>query len=292
MSSTPGNSKRDVYDYDIRSLPDSGPAKMTSLVGRNKTVLEVGCGPGSQSRVFRDLGCRVVGLEIDPNRAEAARAFCEQVHVVNVETAQLYDLLGDAKFDVITCADVLEHLHDPAATVRRLAPFLKCGGYMLASIPNVTHASVVFEMAHGRFEYREFGLLDDTHIRFFCRRTALAVLESAGFAVSEIHCVNRSPHDTELRPALVGGEDSALMNMILGRNPDSLTYQFVLKAYPAIGTDGASTHLHGIGEQLRQLEQTIKDQQREILRLSSIVTWFETRPLLRAYRRLQASLRR
>jgi len=261
------------------------------MVGHDKSVLEVGCGPGSQSRVLRDLGCRVVGLEIDASRAALAREFCERVHVTDIEATALGDLLGNERFDVITCTDVLEHLRAPAGAVRRLAPFLNAGGYLLASIPNVTHASVVFEMAHGRFEYRDIGLLDNTHVRFFCRRTALSLMESAGFVVAEIHSTTLHPRDTEFRTAPYGGDDGVLMSLIQKFNPDSFTYQFVLKAYPTIDTDGTSRNALLVGEQLRRLEEHIAHQQREIGRLNAAIAWLESGPAWRAYRRLRAALR-
>ena len=109
----------DLYQYSFNLQGSSAAARLARLVGKNKRVLELGCGPGSQSRVLRDeLGCTVVGVEIDPSRAEKARAFCSAVHEADLEVQDIRELPDNEKFDVVTCADVLEHLKDPRNVLR------------------------------------------------------------------------------------------------------------------------------------------------------------------------------
>ena len=79
--------------------------------------------------------------------------------------------------------------------------------------------------------------------------------------------------------------------MIGNRNPDSLTYQFVLKAIPVLDGDGSSHGAMLASAQLRQLERVVADQKAEIRRLNSAIAWSESRPLVRAYRALQRALR-
>jgi 2-polyprenyl-3-methyl-5-hydroxy-6-metoxy-1,4-benzoquinol methylase len=281
----------DVYSYKVRLASENAAAMVARLVGENKKVLEIGCGPGSQSRVFREvLNCRVVGIEMDPTRAQAARQHCDVVHVADVEETSLAALVGDEKFDVITSADVLEHLRDPGKTVRSLLPLLGNGGYVVASIPNVTHAGVVYEMAHGRFQYRDRGLLDETHLRFFCRRSALALFEGAGFGVAEVHCVTKHPRHTEFGSGLGSGLDGKLMAMIIDLNPDSLTYQFVLKAVPALKDGGVAEGAMLLAERVRLLESEVSAKVKEIRRLEETVKWMESRAPLRLYRRLRGLL--
>ena len=88
-------------------------------------------------------------------------------------------------FDYMIFGDVLEHLRDPWQTVKRLKPYLKKNGFMLASIPNVSHISVVVGLLKGTAEYREAGILDKTHLRFFTKKTAMELFEKNGFAVVE-----------------------------------------------------------------------------------------------------------
>ncbi len=78
--------------------------------------------------------------------------------------------LGDKRFDVVTFADVLEHLYEPAEALKKVRSFLK-----KRWLPGCIHTQYsscgdLLELAHGRFDYQIFGLLDNTHIRFFTKK--------------------------------------------------------------------------------------------------------------------------
>jgi hypothetical protein len=87
--------------------------------------------------------------------------------------------LGPARFDAIIFADVLEHLVWPVSTLRRYLPWLKEGGSVFISLPNVSLWSVRLAHLAGRWEYEETGVLDRTHLRFFTRKSARWLLEQA-----------------------------------------------------------------------------------------------------------------
>lgn len=55
---------------------------------------------------------------------------------------------------MILCADVLEHLGEPARVLATLRLFLAPGGCVVASIPNVAHVAAIAELLRGRFPYR------------------------------------------------------------------------------------------------------------------------------------------
>ena len=159
------------YLYDITDDPNHVASKIFSLIDGGQTVLEVGCASGIQTRQLKErLGCKVTGIEIDPLAAEDARPYCEDLIVGSIETLDLTQALGDKRFDVITFADVLEHLYTPVEALKKVRTFLNADGYLIASIPNIAHAAICWEIAHGRFDYRKYGLLDNTHIRFFTKR--------------------------------------------------------------------------------------------------------------------------
>ena len=154
---------------------------LAARVRDGERVLDVGAGEGAFAEELHKRGCKVVALEVDPARAEASRKRGLEVAVKNMEHADLTDL---GTFDVIVCADVLEHLTDPAAALERLKGILAPGGRILASIPNVAHYGVRLRLLAGRFEYTETGILDRTHLRFFTRVTAKRLFEDAGFRVT------------------------------------------------------------------------------------------------------------
>ncbi len=90
-------------------------------------------------------------------------------------------------FDVALLLDVVEHFACPEALVKGIYTSIKPGGCLIASIPNVRHCSVLLPLLFGgRWDYEDEGVLDRTHLRFFTRNTARALIENAGFQIERI----------------------------------------------------------------------------------------------------------
>ena len=101
-------------------------------------------------------------------------------------------MAAEGPFDTILCLDVLEHLPDPWATIARLEAMLAPGGTLVVSLPNVRHYTVSLPLLFaGRWTYGDAEVLDRTHLRFFVKRTARALLEGAGLAINRVVPVPR-----------------------------------------------------------------------------------------------------
>jgi SAM-dependent methyltransferase len=183
-------------------------------------VLEVGCGSGATLGWLRQEhhAVHTVGIEIAEAAAEKARSFADNVFCLDFER---HDLPGGAqKFDLILCLDVLEHMVDPWAVVDRLAKqYLEVGGSLIVSLPNVRHYSVVLPLLlGGRWDYEDAGLLDRTHLRFFTKASAKALLSHPQFG--PVMC-------TAL--GFDGWSTKRLLNaMTLGVFRELVTYQYFL----------------------------------------------------------------
>lgn len=268
-----------TYEYDFDLDGSRSASRVARLVGSGKRVLELGCGPGSQSKVFSErLSCDVVGVEIDPQRAERAKVYCRKVLVADLERSDIRELVAPERFDVVVCADVLEHLRSPESLLSKVKDLVSPGGYLVASVPNITHASIVYEMIHGRFEYRNEGLLDATHIKFFSHESLLRLFEDAGFCISEIQRVRSKPQNTEFKTTPISEEDRALLTEINRRNRDSETYQFVIKAYP-LGECALDNHpTLALSDEVSRLRQLTDAYEAELSRLRSQRQW-QDRPI-------------
>lgn len=179
-SDTPAVSSGDA------ALPPLDPwgarAKLVRLIGANQIVLDVGCGAGWIAAHLKAQGCRVTGIEIDPELAAAARPFCERVIVADADN--LAELgLPENHFEVVLFADVLEHLVDPWHTLRSVRPYLRPTGRVLLSLPNFANYSIRWALLRGQFRYQESGLFDRDHLRFFTRETALELVTQAGLQI-------------------------------------------------------------------------------------------------------------
>lgn len=161
--------------------PYESTALLIAATPTGSRVLDVGCGTGSVTRRIRER-CRaeVIGIEPSPERAQAAIASGLVVHQDGFPSTLLPP---DGTFDVVLFADVLEHLVDPGGALAAARAYLRPGGYIVASIPNVAHWTVRVELLRGRFDYYKWGIMDATHLRWFTETSARRLFYAAGFDV-------------------------------------------------------------------------------------------------------------
>lgn len=153
---------------------------LISVVPNNpkQKILEIGAGTGDTLVVLkkRGLASFAAGVELfpipDSNQDNSA---IDKFIVGNIEQMDLD--LEENFFDVIICGDVLEHLLDPWKTVEKLGRYLKTGGIIIVSMPNIRHWSSLKKIfIKGNFEYEPSGIFDKTHYRFFCLKNIKALL--------------------------------------------------------------------------------------------------------------------
>ena len=208
-------------------------------------VLEIGCGAAGTIAWLRSV--RQVefaaGIELMAEPAERARTVCNDVRVGNVETLELP--FEPASFDLILALDVLEHLVDPWSVVRRLHSLLKPGGCFIASIPNAAHYSVSLPLLRGRWEYVPSGILNSTHLRFFVRDTAHALLTCSGLVIDKVQPVSMVPWD--LHKVIGWNRNQRLQSAVTRMFPHPFTYQYLMRArrVDGDGTGRADTTASG-----------------------------------------------
>jgi len=145
------------------------------------------------------FGCEVIGIERDAEAAEQAKRFCKCVIVKDCETMNYKEEFRSETFDVTIFADILEHLVNPQAVLEGVRGLIRSGGYEVVSIPNIAHVSVILELLSGQFTYRPLGILDNTHLRFFTRKSIEELFEKSGYLIRLIDRVKVPPAATEFR---------------------------------------------------------------------------------------------
>lgn len=222
---------------------------IVEFVGHHKRVLDVGTATGYLAKSLVERGCKVAGIEIDPEAARQAEEYCEKVIVGDLESIDPQEQLGEETFDVIVFGDVLEHLREPLRILERFKPLLQPEGYMVASIPNIAHGSVRLALMQGRFEYGSLGLLDNTHLRFFTRESVERLFNDAGLALNRLERTKVGIFNSEI---VVDREHVPAETLkLLREDPESLTYQFVLTAHPTGGKVETDHYTKKRGEVLR-----------------------------------------
>lgn len=268
------------YQYAIDPKGNTTANKVLNFVGREKKVLELGCGPGAMTRYMREqLNCQITALEIDPERARLAEPYCDKLYVTNLESFDFKSEFAEQRFDVIVAADVLEHLQDPWRCLCSVRELLQPEGYIVVSIPNVAHNSVIAQLLVGRFSYQPQGLLDVTHLRFFTRRDIEALLLETGFFPEQWQQNLVPEHQTEFAVHWHTLPDP--LKQTLSQAEDGQVYQYIVKALPSTEAAWLSRTREENSELQRKtegLEQTLRTVSKE--REEYIQAFHEARDLL------------
>jgi 2-polyprenyl-3-methyl-5-hydroxy-6-metoxy-1,4-benzoquinol methylase len=149
-----------------------------------KSIIELGCGEAALGAAIKQRQrCRVVGVEIDPHAASIARKRIDEVY--NGDVSHIVEILKE-KFDCIVGSEIVEHVDDPWTLLAELHEIATPGGYLILSVPNIAHASIIGDLLKGRFDYTYIGLTCVGHVRFFTRRSIEEMLTLAGWKIVSV----------------------------------------------------------------------------------------------------------
>ena len=158
----PGPPPRHLVDF-VRSLPEAGDA------------LDLGCGDG---RLGAELRARtVVGADVSALALERARGRLGRVQRIEPDEPLPF---ADGSFDLVLCAETLEHVRDVQLLLSELRRVLRPGGALALTTPAHSRLSAVRLVARGWES--EFQPLSP-HLRFFTRRSLAQLLDDMGFDV-------------------------------------------------------------------------------------------------------------
>jgi len=163
--------------WDIIDLIPEGPNR----------VLEVGCGTGNTLIKLKEIhkAQEIYGLEMNREVLQEHIKDIDKVIIGDVE--RIEPPFPEGFFDYIVFADVLEHLIEPEEVLNKYMKYLKTDGGIIASIPNIRHNAVLFDLVvRGRFEYRDAGILDRSHLRFFTKKEIIHMFERTGMHITEM----------------------------------------------------------------------------------------------------------
>lgn len=87
---------------------------------------------------------------------------------------------------ILIFGDVLGHLTDPLTVLLCFKQYLRSDGYMIVSLPNIANIIIRIKLLFGIWEYKEYGIMDATHLRFFTRQSAIEMFNKTGLQILEI----------------------------------------------------------------------------------------------------------
>lgn len=168
-------------------------AEMVSFIPKNaERILDVGCSTGGFGANLKKDNKNIEVWGIEPYQSAAGEAAKVLDKVICSTLEENMPALEGVQFDVIVFNDVLEHLTEPGTVLRLCKQYLKVGGVVLASIPNILYFPVFFNQIILRedWKYTEEGTLDNTHLRFFTKKSIIRLFKDQQYSVQHISGIN------------------------------------------------------------------------------------------------------
>ena len=152
-----------------------------------KFILDIGCSIGTIGRQIKEINnAYITGIELSDKMGAEASKYLDEVIIGNVEKGVL-NRICNKKYDCIILADIIEHLIDPWKLVSQCYRILKNDGLIISSIPNIRHISTIFSLVvKGYWPYRDRGIHDKTHLRFFTLKNITQLFEKSNFSIYNI----------------------------------------------------------------------------------------------------------
>ncbi|MDP3353665.1 MAG: class I SAM-dependent methyltransferase [Flavobacteriaceae bacterium] len=178
-----------MEEKKIKYYSNSRPDMLKLIPSTSKKTLEIGCGRGNFSSQLVQKGVETWGIE--PNKISAENAQEKLFKVLVGTLDEMLNQLPDNYFDAIILNDVLEHLIYPWEDMKNLKGKLSDNGVLISSIPNVRYAKNLFHLLLMKnWEYKESGILDSTHFRFFTKKSIISMHKKSGYTIQKIKGIN------------------------------------------------------------------------------------------------------
>lgn len=167
--------------YTLKHSDTSSHMQIVDAIAEGSRVLDLGCSQGLLAAPLREKGVAVVGVDV-----RAASEVAEELaEYYQRDLEEPLELPTGRVFDYVVCSDVIEHLRNRTELLRGARRYLREGGRLIISTPNVALWFYRLSLLIGRFEYGARGVLDETHVHLFTRASFRRQVERAGFHVLE-----------------------------------------------------------------------------------------------------------
>jgi 2-polyprenyl-3-methyl-5-hydroxy-6-metoxy-1,4-benzoquinol methylase len=189
MNISQGNLEHEYQSKDSSYFEEARDEMLKYVPKESNTVLDVGCGRGNFGYLIKkERNSKVWGIELDKASALVAEQKLDKV-ICSAFNCNLG--LTKKSFDCIVLNDVLEHFSDPDSALIYCKELLTDEGVIVASIPNVRYFDNMWNLlVHKDWEYKEWGILDKTHLKFFTKKSIVSTFKNLGYQVNLIQGIN------------------------------------------------------------------------------------------------------
>jgi len=185
---------------EFRPLHEINPLRLDYIDSRanlaDKDVLDVGCGGGILAEAMADRGARVTGIDLGERALKVA-----QLHLIESQREVDYRLISieqfalerSQAFDIVTCMELLEHVPDPASTVRACAQALRPGGHAFFSTINRNAKSYVLAVIGAEYILRLLPRGTHDYAKFIKPSELAAMCRACGLDIASITGMTYNP---------------------------------------------------------------------------------------------------
>jgi 2-polyprenyl-3-methyl-5-hydroxy-6-metoxy-1,4-benzoquinol methylase len=217
-------------EYDLKEGEGTSHTVLVDMLTgvAPKRILDLGCSGGRLGERLRKLGHHVTG--VDSVEIGGVRDRVDEFVLGDLETG--VPALAGTGYDVVIAADVIEHVTRPTVLLRQMTEVLADAGEIFVSTPNFVHWYPRLRVASGMWGYDRRGILDETHLRFFSRRSLLRTMRASGLEVEELRYTGL-PFDVLARdPKVTSRIAQWIDRTLVTLRPTLFAYQFVLRMTP------------------------------------------------------------
>jgi 2-polyprenyl-6-hydroxyphenyl methylase/3-demethylubiquinone-9 3-methyltransferase len=184
-------------------------AHLARLAGglAGKRVVDVGCGGGILTESMAAQGAHVTGIDLGEKPLKVASLHkLESGLEIEYRLCSVESFAAErpGAFDIVTCMEMLEHVPDPASSVRACAQLVKPGGWLFLSTINRSPKSFAFAIVgaeyvlnllpKGTHEYAKF--IRPSELSRMCRDSGLEVEDLTGMTYNPFTKVFALGRDT------------------------------------------------------------------------------------------------
>jgi 2-polyprenyl-6-hydroxyphenyl methylase/3-demethylubiquinone-9 3-methyltransferase len=200
-------------ESEFKPLHEINPLRLDhidSIAGlAGKSVVDVGCGGGILSEAMAARGAKVTGIDLAEKPLKVARLHLfesgREVEYLKISAEELARS-RPRQYDVVTCMELLEHVPEPAETVRACGELVKPGGWVFFATINrnpksyalaVIGAEYILKLLpRGTHDYAKF--IKPSELASMCRRAGLSVAGLTGMTYNPFTRVYALGHDTDV----------------------------------------------------------------------------------------------
>lgn len=186
-------------------------------------VLEIGCGEGGFKKNLLEE-CEYWGIEPYEEAASIAEKSIDKVLIGTFE--DVLEDLPDNYFDLIICNDVIEHMNDHHKFYELIQKKCMKNSHMIGSMPNVRYIMNLYELLIKKdWLYRDEGILDRTHLRFFTLKSIIRDFENFDFVIEKLYGINKIVFSWKR----LSGLKMNCFQFVMGKDTQFLQFGFRIK---------------------------------------------------------------